>query len=235
LTRRPDGEVWGKGRATILEFNLESMLADLRREYSLAGLTEKDVDPDPLSQFHKWFQEALAAQISEPNAMVLATVGADGWPSTRTVLLKSADANGFSFFTNYESRKGQDLAAHPRASVTFPWIALERQVNVEGTVSKLSREESEQYFKLRPRGSRLGAWASQQSRVISGRAVLEERLRQIEAQYPGEDVPMPPLWGGYSIMPARIEFWQGRPNRLHDRICYRRLTESAWQIERLSP
>lgn len=211
------------------------MLTELRREYSLAGLTEQDLDPDPLRQFQKWFQEALAAEVIEPNAMVLATVGSDGRPSTRTVLLKAADARGFSFFTNYQSRKGHELASNPRVSVTFPWIALERQVIIEGAVSKVSREESEQYFKLRPRGSRLGAWASPQSRVIAGRAVLEERLRQLEGQYPGEDIPLPPLWGGYLIAPERLEFWQGRPNRLHDRICYTRQSEGAWRIERLAP
>jgi pyridoxamine 5'-phosphate oxidase len=210
------------------------MLAELRKEYTLAGLTEQQVDPDPLRQFQKWFQEALAAKINEPNAMVLATVGAGGQPSTRTMLLKGADERGFSFFTNYESRKGRELAGNPNAALTFPWLELERQVGVEGAVTKLSREESESYFKLRPLGSRLGAWVSKQSGVIPGRSWLEERLEQIAVQHPGDDIPTPPYWGGYLLLPNRIEFWQGRPNRLHDRIRYTRQA-TTWRIERLSP
>jgi pyridoxamine 5'-phosphate oxidase len=211
------------------------MFTHLRKEYSLAGLTEDAVASEPLAQFQKWFHEAMNAEIAEPNAMVLATVAPDGQPSTRTVLLKGADERGFSFFTNYESRKARELAANPRASLTFPWIELERQVCIEGTVGKLSREESDQYFRLRPRGSRLGAWTSPQSSIIPGRAFLEERLRQLEAQYPGEEIPTPPNWGGYVLTPAQIEFWQGRPNRLHDRIRYTRQGDGSWLIERLSP
>jgi pyridoxamine 5'-phosphate oxidase len=211
------------------------MLAQLRREYTLAGLTEHEVDPDPLRQFQKWFREALDAGIREPNAMVLATVEPRGHPSTRTMLLKGADERGFSFFTNYQSRKGRDLASNPHASVTFPWLELERQVCIEGTVTRLSREESQEYYNARPRGSRLGAWVSQQSSVISGRDFLESRLKELEAQYPGEEIPAPPNWGGYVLVPDRMEFWQGRPNRLHDRICYTRKADGSWRIDRLSP
>ena len=210
-------------------------IADLRREYTAAGLTESDLAADPLVQFQGWLQDALAAGLVEPNAMVLATVSPDGLPSTRTVLLKAVDERGFSFFTNYESRKARDLAATPRAAVTFPWIPLERQVNIEGAVTKLSRDESAAYFGLRPRGSRLGAWASKQSEVVPGRAVLEARMAELEAKHPGEDIPLPPNWGGYVLAPERIEFWQGRANRLHDRLCYTRLAAGGWTIERLSP
>lgn len=211
-------------------------LADLRRDYSLAGLNETDLAADPIQQFRKWFQEALAAQVVEPNAMVLATVDASGQPSTRAVLLKAVDEGGFSFFTNYESRKGRELAANSKAALTFPWIALERQVCIAGSVTRLSAEESEAYFKVRPRGSRLGAWASpKQSEVVAGRAVLEERMQQMEARYPGEEIPRPPYWGGYTLRPDEIEFWQGRPSRLHDRLRYTRQSDGLWKIERLSP
>ena len=210
-------------------------IADLRREYTAAGLTETDLAADPLVQFQAWLQDALDAGLTEPNAMVLATVSPAGRPSTRTVLLKSVDGRGFSFFTNYESRKARDLAAIPRAALTFPWIPLERQVNIEGAVTKLAREESAAYFDLRPRGSRLGAWASKQSEVVPGRAVLEARMAELEAKHPGENIPLPPNWGGYVLAPERIEFWQGRANRLHDRLCYTRLAAGGWKIERLSP
>jgi len=211
-------------------------IANLRRDYSLAGLSEQDLVPDPIAQFQKWFQEAVAAEITEPNAMVLATVDTSGQPSTRVVLLKAGDARGFSFFTNYESRKSRELSGNSRASLTFPWIALERQVCITGSVSKLSREESAAYFKLRPRASRLGAWASpKQSEVIPSRVVLEERMKQLEALHPGEDVPLPPYWGGYVLAPVEIEFWQGRPSRLHDRLRYARQVDGTWKIERLSP
>jgi pyridoxamine 5'-phosphate oxidase len=210
-------------------------LAELRREYTMAGLSESVLVADPITQFQKWLHEAIAAKLTEPNAMVLATVGADGQPSTRTVLLKALDARGFGFFTNYESRKARELAANPCASLTFPWHALERQVNVEGRVSKLPRAEAEAYFKLRPRESRLGAWASNQSQVIPGRDALEARMKQLNAQYSGEDIPLPPNWGGYVLAPERIEFWQGRPSRLHDRLRYSRQPDGSWKIERLSP
>ena len=210
-------------------------LAELRQEYTLSGLSESDLAADPIAQFQKWLRDAMAAQLAEPNAMVLATVAPDGQPSTRTVLLKALDARGFSFFTNYESRKARELATNPRASLTFPWHALERQINVEGRVSKLPRVEAEAYFKLRPRGSRLGAWASNQSQIIPGRDALETRMKELEAQYPGENIPLPPKWGGYVLAPERIEFWQGRPSRLHDRLRYTRQPSGSWKIERLSP
>ena len=210
-------------------------LAELRREYTLAGLTESDLAADPIEQFQKWFQQALDAGIIEPNAMVLATATKTGIPSTRVVLLKSVDQRGFTFFTNYESRKAQELAENPRASLTFPWVALERQVVVDGTVTKTSREEAAAYFSLRPRGSRLGAWVSTQSKVIPSRQLLEERLREVERKYPGEEIPLPPYWGGYLLAPQEIEFWQGRPNRLHDRLRYARQPNGSWRIERLSP
>jgi pyridoxamine 5'-phosphate oxidase len=210
-------------------------IADLRREYSQAGLREEDVDANPVVQFRKWFEEARAQEIIEPNAMILATVDASGQPSTRVVLLKGVEERGFSFFTNYASRKGHELAANPRASLTFPWLALERQVCITGSVSQLSRSEAEAYFKTRPRGSRLGAWASTQSQVIPGRAFLETRLAQLESRYPGDDIPLPPTWGGYVLTPHEIEFWQGRPNRLHDRLRYQRQANGTWKIERLAP
>jgi len=211
------------------------VLADLRREYTLAGLKEQDLDPDPFRQFQKWLQEAVAAGIREPNAMVLATADKSGRPSSRTVLLKGFDERGFIFFTNYLSRKGLELAHNPYAAITFPWVELERQICITGKVSKVSREESSAYFKMRPRGSRLGANVSIQSSVISGREELERRLQQLEAQYPAEEVPLPDNWGGYALMPDQIEFWQGRPNRLHDRLRYTCQPSGTWRIERLSP
>ena len=212
-----------------------AVLANLRREYTLAGLREQDLDSDPVRQFHKWFKEALAAGILEANAMVLATADASGCPSSRTVLLKELDHRGFVFFTNYLSRKGRELAGNPRAALTFPWLALERQVCVTGTVSRVSRAESEAYFRVRPRGSRLGAHVSIQSTVISGREELEHKLQQVEEQYPDEAIPLPDYWGGFVLNPDHIEFWQGRPNRLHDRLRYAREPGGLWKIERLSP
>ena len=209
-------------------------LAELRREYTLAGLRRADLDADPIGQFQKWFAQAMQAEIVEPNAMTLATVAADGQPSTRIVLLKGIDQRGFSFFTNYESRKGRELAENPKASLTFFWAGLERQVSVGGTVSRLSREESDAYFAVRPLGSQRGAWVSKQSTVVANREYLEKRLTEVEAEF-GEKVPMPPYWGGYVISPSSMEFWQGRPNRLHDRFRYKRQDSGVWVIERLSP
>jgi pyridoxamine 5'-phosphate oxidase len=209
-------------------------LAELRREYTLAGLRRADLDADPISQFQQWFAQAMQPEIVEPNAMTLATVAANGQPSTRIVLLKGVDQRGFSFFTNYESRKGRELAENPKASLTFFWAGLERQVYVGGTVSKLSREESEAYFAVRPLGSQRGAWVSKQSTVVANREYLEKRLGQVEAQF-GEKVPTPPYWGGYVLSPQAVEFWQGRPNRLHDRFRYTRQQSGVWSIDRLSP
>jgi len=210
-------------------------LAELRREYTLAGLRRADLDADPIAQFQKWFDQALKAELLEPNAMTLSTVDEDHRPSSRIVLLKGVDARGFSFFTNYKSRKGRELAATPNAALTFHWGGLERQVNIRGSVTKLSREESEAYFAVRPLGSQFGAWVSKQSNVVENRAYLERRLLEVEAEFGGGKVPTPPYWGGYVLAPDALEFWQGRPNRLHDRFQYLRDGAHAWKIDRLSP
>ncbi|VWC32333.1 pyridoxine/pyridoxamine 5'-phosphate oxidase [Burkholderia arboris] len=211
-------------------------LADLRINYSRASLDEADAAPDPLAQFDRWFKEALAAKLPEPNTMTLATVGADGRPSARIVLIKGVDERGFVFFTNYESRKGHDLAVHPQAALLFYWIELERQVRIEGRIEKTSAEESDRYFASRPLGSRIGAWASEQSAVIDSRATLEAREKAISERY-GDNPPRPPHWGGYRLVPDAIEFWQGRPSRLHDRLLYTRdaTASPGWTISRLSP
>jgi pyridoxamine 5'-phosphate oxidase len=210
-------------------------LSDLRREYTLAGLKESDVDPNPLKQFDQWFQQALAAGLPEPNAMTLATATLDGKPSARIVLLKGLDERGFVFFTNYESQKGRELSANPQAALVCYWIELERQVRINGWVSCVSVEESEEYFRSRPLGSQLGAWASRQSEIVSGRQILEDRLEALTHEYRSKPIPLPPYWGGYRVAPETIEFWQGRPNRLHDRLRYTLQSNSQWLIERLSP
>lgn len=209
-------------------------LADLRKEYTLNGLDVPDVAPDPITQFRAWFDAALAANVHEPNAMHLGTVGKDGRPAGRIVLVKGIDERGFTFYSNYHSRKGEELIANPVASLTFFWPELERQVRIEGYVEPVSAAESDAYFNSRPRGSQLGAWVSQQSEVIGGRAVLEAEQQRLEAQFVGQPVPRPPHWGGFRVRPDRVEFWQGRPSRLHDRIRYRKDGEN-WLIERLSP
>jgi len=209
-------------------------LADLRKEYTRAGLAESDLAPDPVEQFRRWFDAALDAGLHEPNAMTVATATFDGRPSARVVLLKGFDGRGFVFYTNYEGRKGRELEENPRAALLFYWGELERQVRIEGAVSRVSGEESDAYYASRPRGSRLGAWASEQSRTVEGRGVLEGRVGDLEAEYEGLEVPRPPFWGGYRVEPEVVEFWQGRENRLHDRIVYRR-EDGGWKIQRLQP
>lgn len=209
-------------------------IADLRKDYRRATLGEAEVDPDPTVQFATWFRQAMEAGIPEANAMSVATVGADGRPSSRILLIKDFSREGFTWFTNYRSRKGQDLEAHPYAALLFHWVELERQVRIEGRVEKLAEAQSDAYFQSRPLGSRLGALASDQSETIASRDLLEQRFAQAEASH-GDQPVRPPHWGGYRLIPDRIEFWQGRPSRLHDRIVYTRQQDGAWVRERLQP
>ena len=210
-------------------------LEALRREYAGEELNESSVDPDPVQQFAVWFEQALASELLDPNAMSLATAGSDGTPSVRIVLLKGFDQQGFRFYTNYKSAKGKDLAENPNAAACFYWAPLDRQVRVQGTVEKLSRDESEEYFQQRPRLSQLGAWSSIQSSEIASRDQLIARFRELEEKFSGQmKIPMPDFWGGYLIKPMEVEFWQGRPGRLHDRLLYSRMPD-GWKISRLSP
>jgi pyridoxamine 5'-phosphate oxidase len=210
-------------------------IADIRREYARARLDEADVSHDPFVEFARWFAEAGEAQALDHTAMTLATATRDGAPSARVVLLKAFDERGFVFFTDYRSRKGAELEANPRAALVFYWGELDRQVRITGAVHPTSQEESERYFRTRPLGSRLGAWASHQSRVIPGRAALEADLRVVQDRFKDGDVPLPDHWGGYRVVPDAIEFWQGRESRLHDRIRYVRDGGWKWKVERLSP
>jgi pyridoxamine 5'-phosphate oxidase len=210
-------------------------IAHLREDYRRERLDEADVAADPLEQFMRWFTQARASELVEPNAMALATADAGGTPNCRMVLLKEADERGFVFYTDYRSQKGGELEANARATLCFWWGPLERQVRVGGTVHRVSREESATYFTSRPRGSRLGAWTSTQSSVIASRDELEARFAAAEAAHPGDEVPLPPHWGGFRVVPSWYEFWQGRPSRLHDRLRYRKAAMGAWVLERLSP
>lgn len=209
-------------------------LASLRRTYALSSLDEGAVDADPIHQFERWFADAVTAEALEPNAMTLATASRDGVPSGRIVLLKGVDARGFVFFTDFRSRKGAELTENPLAALVFLWKEIERQVRVTGAVARVSDEDAEAYFRSRPVGSRLGAWASHQSAVIADRAVLEDRLRDVTARFADGDVPLPSHWGGFRVVPDEVEFWQGRPDRLHDRLLYQR-AEAGWTVARLSP
>lgn len=215
------------------ESPLPQDVADLRRDYRLSALDEVDVADDPIEQFRRWFDDALRAQVPEPNAMTVASVDPDGQPSARVLLLKGIDGGGFTFFTNYESRKAGHWERNPRAALVFLWHELERQVRVEGTVTRVSAAESDEYYLRRPLGSRLGAWASPQSRVIADRAVLERREAEYRERF-GDAPPRPAHWGGYRCTPHLVEFWQGRPSRMHDRLRYR-LADGRWQLERLAP
>ncbi|MCB1777538.1 MAG: pyridoxamine 5'-phosphate oxidase [Candidatus Competibacteraceae bacterium] len=214
---------------------MSQSLAELRQKYSLGALTKAEVDPNPIRQFQRWLDEAINAQLPEPNALTLATADRTGRPFARVVLLKDCDADGFVFYTNYRSDKGQQLAENPHAALVFLWLELERQVRIEGVVSKVSPAESEAYFRTRPRESRLGALASRQSQVVANRQVLEARYQQLATQYPDDNIPMPNQWGGYRLKPEMLEFWQGRHGRMHDRLLYRLRKEGDWLLERLEP
>jgi len=214
---------------------MPNSIADIRKDYKLQSFSEEDALPDPFTQFEKWWKEALDSGVDEVNAMTLATASADGMPDARTVLLKGFDTKGFTFFTNYNSAKGEQLLENPRASLVFFWKELERQVRISGLVVMVSEEESNTYFNSRPEGSRIGAWASPQSTPIENREWLESNERKFREQFPDGNISRPPHWGGYRVKPTRIEFWQGRPSRLHDRLLYSLEERGVWKITRLAP
>lgn len=209
-------------------------IRDIRQEYTLGGMDDSYLGANPIDLFDRWFREAVNSGINEPSAMALSTLGTDGYPQSRIVLLKGYEEEGFSFFTNYESQKGNALAQYPKASLLFFWPELQRQIRITGKVEKTSVEESEEYFRSRPRGSRLGAWTSEQSQEIPSRKTLEERYEVFDRKFPEEDIPKPPHWGGYRLTPLTFEFWQGRENRLHDRISFRK-ENGKWRTARLAP
>ncbi len=210
-------------------------LADIRREYSQGKLTRQDLNADPILQFDSWFKQALQSDIKDPSAMSLATADQSGGVSIRTVLLKIYDQQGFVFFTNYESAKARQISENPKVALLFPWLNLDRQVKIRGRASRISTQESLKYFISRPRGSQLGAWVSQQSSVISSRALLAAKLQEIKQRFADGDISLPEFWGGYRVEPESIEFWQGQPDRLHDRFRYQRQSDNSWKIERLAP
>ena len=214
---------------------MEKTIAELRKDYTLEGLHESGVSYNPFQQFGIWFEQTLSAQLPEPNAMTVATSTPDGTPSARIVLLKNFDERGFIFYTNYLSHKGVELITNPQAAIVFWWAELERQVRICGNVEQISDQESDKYFYSRPLNSRLGAWASEQSQAIASREVLEERFQELQEKYANEEIPRPPYWGGFLVVPQQFEFWQGRTSRLHDRLGYTLLDDGGWQIERLSP
>lgn len=210
-------------------------LENMRREYSGQELSESNVSPDPLRQFGIWFEEAIRAEVPDPHAMALATVSEEGMPSVRFVLLRGLEMDGFTFYTNYESRKAQELRANANAALAFFWQELDRQIRIEGEIAKVAESQSDKYFASRPRASQIAAWASNQSTVISGRDELDRRFREIESKFDGQPVPRPGNWGGFNLKPRSIEFWQGRPGRLHDRILYTLTGDDRWEIKRLAP
>ena len=218
-----------------IEVMEEPPVQDLRRRYTQGQLDEHTMHADPMEQFAAWFKEACQASLDEPNAMSLATVSEEGQPSLRTVLLKGYGPQGFDFYTNLESQKGQQIHSHPQVSLLFPWIALERQVIVYGKASLLPRAEVEAYFATRPRESQLGAWASRQSQPVASREALEASFEEVRLRFENQPIPAPGFWGGYRVLPAKMEFWQGRAGRLHDRVSYQMSSEGPWQLQRLSP